>query len=226
MFKRALIALAAVAAFGAQAAGGLGVSVGTGGAGSSITVVQGGVTNTVSLGNTTIAGNYASSSSFSTVSFDATTWTVSGGAFTAAIYNPGGTYVSNTNISTYVTAAQTALSTAVTDEVTHIGTLVTDVSNKVTAYNSASNFDTDTTSTAAQVVVTSMNTLTTEVSTTKSTIDYIKALKFTTATGLTSTNVTLGGQVYADYSGQVRNIIQTTGGNNTIGANGNVTFGP
>ena len=229
MFKRAFIALAAVAAFGAQAAGGLGVSIGTQGAGSSVTVVQGGSTNTVMLGNSSTP---AISSSFTSMSFDASTWTVTGGTFTA--YAAPQYYVSATNINTYVTDVKSALNTAVQNEVTYIGSLVTDVSVKVGTYNSEFRTDTDdgsavgsTASQAAKDVSSAMKTLTTEVSTTKSAVDFIKTMKFTNSWDLTATTKTLNGVTVDDYTAQVSNIVKATGGSNTLNsATGAITFGP
>ena len=227
MLKFSKIALAAaltIASAASMAAGGLSVSITNG---NSVTTVQGGTTvgaRNLSDYKTTVSPNPTNATtevkaSYGSVSFSAETWTVTGGTFTAGTpyvaAGVGGFYTSASDVGLFVNAVKADISTAVQQEVTYIGTLVNDASTKIANYNGSATG----TSSQSTVVDDAISTLKSEVDGTRAEVNKIKTMKFSAGSSVAKV---IDGTTYQDFVGA--SVVTTTGGTNTIGANGAVTF--
>ena len=208
----------------AYAAGGLTVTQttpnwvsGTGATNTSTTVTQGGSPTTVSLNSTYVAPAYTQYSNFTTMTFDPGTWTSTGGTFNPAVQAAGGWYVSANDVTAYTGSVKIALETAVKNEVAYIQGLVSTANIGIANYNATATIS----SSSDTTLDSTLNALKTEVSTTKSVVDSIRAMKFDLPSG---TNISLGGQSLTTYSSSLSSIIQTTGGTSTVASDGGITF--
>ena len=259
-FKQTLIAIAAIAAGASAFAGPISISINTGGNG--VTVVgTNGTSSSVSLGatgggqtitttagpSTPASGSYAS---FTPVAFDAGTWAVSGGAFTASTYVPAvagaaaqsyvvPAYTTTADVATFITGAQTLMSGAINDEINTINTMVGTTSGLIASYNTGNNTDTSETAGNAKVVSDSITALKDEVAGSKAAFDTVKGIQFhglvdsvsvigdlastgTVQTGWSSAVATATPTYSVSYDGAR---IITTGNTTTTSVSGGVTNG-
>lgn len=188
--KLALVA-SLFAAFGAHAAGGLRATH---------------TTNSVTINGTTYtapstASTPAIKSSYSAVVFDADTWTVSGGKFTAG--TPAVTGASNADLATWVTTVNTAITKAISDEVVYVNSLVTSASTAIASYNSTAT-DSSTEDTAANGVTAKIDAVYSEVNSTRSAITELRTLNVRVDT------VSEPDTIVIDNTRAVKNLVGTT----------------